>query len=250
MKLIEPCPSITTEGLLEWLRDEVVDPLPADIAHENYLLMHPRISYLKNLPQNSVVLDVGAGSGALRGFREWLGFKRLDLKFVGISLDHGEHTRDYEEFHICNLSNETPEFKLRPKDAVLAQFIEHVEDPSVFLKKLANILPAEGSVFIDWPGAHTVNLPKCNDIKNSGYDITTLNFYDDSTHKKAYTIEQMSEYAISAGFKVTSAGYVDMSYLANSLKHHGVLNRDHYLLSMSVWLKTNFISYIKLVKNI
>jgi hypothetical protein len=250
MNLIQPCNTISTEELLLWLRSAVEDPLPADIAHEHYLLMHPRISYLKNLPQNSIVLDVGAGSGALRGFRDWLGFKRMDLKFIGISLDHGEHTGAYEEFHICDLSHQSPEFYLKPTDAVLAQFIEHVEDPSVYLKKLNEHLPLGGKAFIDWPSSHTVNLPKCVDVRSHGFDITTLNFFDDSTHKKAYTLEEMSEYAVAAGFGVIAAGYVDMPFLANSLKHHGILNQDQYLLSMAVWLKTNFVSYLQITKKI
>jgi len=249
MKLIQPCDTITTEELLLWLRSEVSDPLPADIAHEHYLLMHPRISYLKNLPHNSVILDVGAGSGALRGFREWLGFKRMDLKFIGISLDHGQYTGTYEEFHICDLSHTTPKFELKPTDAVLAQFIEHVEDPKIFLKKLAEILPTGGTAFVDWPGSHTQNLPTCVDIRSQGFDITTLNFFDDSTHKKAYTLEEMSDYATVAGFEITASGYVDMPYLANSLKHHGIESKDQYLLSMAVWLKTNFVSYLRLVKS-
>jgi 2-polyprenyl-3-methyl-5-hydroxy-6-metoxy-1,4-benzoquinol methylase len=248
MKLSQPRPAIIAEDLLLWLRSEFSEPLPADIAHEHYLLMHPRISYLKNLPQNSVVLDVGAGSGALRGFREWLGFKRLDLKFIGISLDHGEHTETYEEFHICDLSQESPKFELKPSDAVLAQFIEHVQDPGIFLKKLADVLPVGGTAFVDWPAAHTINLPKCADIRSHGFNITTLNFFDDSTHLKAYTIEEMSDYAAAAGFEVTAAGYVDMPYLANSLKYHGIKNQDQYLLSMAVWLKTNFVCYLRLEK--
>jgi hypothetical protein len=47
------------EDLIAWLQEPVSDPLPASVAHNCYLLMHPRIAYLKNVRRNGVILDVG-----------------------------------------------------------------------------------------------------------------------------------------------------------------------------------------------
>ena len=240
--------NIDLASLLKWLSEEVPNPLPENVAHDHYLLMHPRISYLKNLPLNSVVMDIGAGSGALRGFRQWLGFLRMDLKFIGLSLEHGEHTRDYEEFHLVNLDQEKPALTLQPTNVVAAQVIEHIEDPQQFLHWMYSVLPPGGSAFVDWPSWHTGELPRRDDLKAAGYEVTTINFFDDSTHQKLINTEELIQKARQAGFLVTNTGCVDMPYLAESLKHHGLKNNDSYLLSMAIWLKVNFISYITLKK--
>ncbi len=236
------------EDLIAWLQEPVDDPLPASVAHDCYLLMHPRIAYLKNVRRNGVILDMGAGDGGLRSFREWLGFERRDLKFVGVSLSHGKHTDSYEEFHVNDFETDPPRFSLQPTDVVAAQFLEHIERPRAFLEWVAGLLPKGGSAFIDWPSSHTVNLPKRDIIRSAGFDITTLNFFDDATHRQAYTISEIIDLAVSSGFAPRACGQLDLPYIAESLKFHGIRLRDQYLLSMAVWLRTRFVSYVCLEK--
>jgi hypothetical protein len=234
----------STDELLDWLKAPVEQPLAFDDAHTYFLLFHLRNVFLKTLPRDSVVFDIGAGEGQLRGFRDWLGFTRLDLCFVGASLDHGEKTRSYEEFFLGDIEVAKPQFIRRPQFGIASQFMEHMRDPSAFLVWLHSILPSGGQVFLDWPAPHTIHLPSCNKLMEHGYSAFTLNFFDDHTHTRAYSSDEMRQMLENAGFRVRSGGLISQPYLAESLKHYGIAKKDKYILTMALWLKTRFVTYL------
>jgi hypothetical protein len=234
----------TLDELLNWLAQPVPAPLTFEEAHDHFLLMHPRIVYLKTLPLNSVVFDIGAGEGTLRHFRSWLGFMRPDLQFVGASLQHAGATRDYEEFFVGNIEIEKPSFKLVPRHAIAAQFLEHISDPGSLIKWLASVIPVGGSVHIDWPARHTRHLPSRQEFLNRGFDMSVLKFEDDGTHKFAFGASELSSILTANGFRIRSGGLHDLPYLADCLKHHGLERKDAYLLTMALWLKTRFVAYL------
>jgi SAM-dependent methyltransferase len=230
--------------LLDWLKSPAEQPLSLDEAHTHFLLMHPRMVFLKNLPRDGVVFDIGAGEGQLRSFRDWLGFRRRDLRFVGASLDHGEKTRTYEEFFLGDIEATKPRFKLQPQFGIASQFIEHMRDPAGFLAWLHSVMPPGGMVFLDWPAPHTVRLPSCNMLAEHGYSAFTLNFFDDTTHTRAYSTSEMAGMLQDAGFRIRAGGLISQPYLAESLKHHGIAKKDKYILTMALWLKTRFVAHL------
>ena len=209
-----------------------------------FLLFHPRVVFLKTLPQNSVVLDVGAGDGSLRGFRNWLGYDRSDLKFVGVSLGHSGRTEEYEEFHTTNLDVEKPVFKLQPNAVVAAQFIEHIDNPVELVNWLSTVVSHGSSLYFDWPSEHTVKLPPRQSIIDGGFPITTLNFFDDCTHKNAHSIEYIKSILEPAGFEIVTQGILSLPHIEESLKHYGIAEANEFFLSMAMWLRTGFVSYV------
>ena len=234
--------------LLAWISQSCSSEVAVHDAHDWYLIQLPRIVYLKNLPENSVLLDVGAGDGSLILFRDWLAFSRLDLVFVGLSMEPGLHTERYDEFHTCDLDKEKPILRKSPTAIIACQLVEHVKDYRELLKWFFELLPSGGTVFIDWPSPHTVDLPSRKVFESKGYDITTLNFFDDRTHTNAISIEEIVSSAKELGFLIVNQGMVDMPYLASRLRDEGRMKNDGYLLSMAMWLRTNFVSYCTLRK--
>jgi hypothetical protein len=229
--------------LLGWISESGGDKRKFRGAHDWYLIQLPRIVYLKNLPENTVLLDVGAGDGSLILFKDWLAFPRPDLVFVGLSLETGVHTGRYDEFQVCDLDSEKPALKNKPTAIIACQLIEHVKDYRELLKWFFDLLPSGGTVFIDWPSSHTVDLPSREVFASKGFNITTLNFFDDHTHKNALSTDEVVSAAKAIGFSVINQGMVDMPYLADRLRDEGRMKDDGYLLSMAMWLKTNFVSY-------
>ena len=221
---------------------EIGDPL------EFFMMMHPRTCFLKNVPKNSVVLDVGAGDGGLINLKEWLQFPRPDLKFVGLDLEQGEFTGKYDEFKICDINKAKPIFEITPNVAVLSQFIEHIESPRDVFEWLYELLPVGGDVFVDWPASHTEFLPGRSSIQKMGFDITTLNFFDDRTHIKAYETAELAQMANGIGFTIINQGIIDMPFLANAMKQYGVKEKSFFYLSMAMWLRVNFVTYLTLKK--
>ncbi len=238
-------PTPTLDELLAWLAEPVTEPLPFDDAHIHFLLLHPRMVFLKNLARDSVVFDIGAGEGQLRGFREWGGFTRMDLAFVGASLEHGEHTHDYEEFFAGDIEAAKPQFQRRPDAAIASQFIEHLKDPQDFLGWLHGAMAPGARVYFDWPAPHTLRLPRCNEVNAHGYNSFTINFHDDYTHTRTHSIAQMAAMLRDAGFRPRGGGLVHQPFLAESLKHHGLAQKNAYLLTVAIWMKTRFAAWIE-----
>jgi hypothetical protein len=241
----EPTPIPTLAELLAWLAEPVPDPLGADATLEHFLLMDARVRFLKTLPHGSVVLDLGAGEGQLRNFREWLGFPRRDLRFVGVSLEHGAHTRAYEEFFVGDVEAQKPRFGLTPNAVIAGQFIEHTREPRAIADWLAGLLAPGSLLHFDWPSPHAAKLPARAGILAAGYDVSTLNFFDDATHVRTFSIPEMAAILGAAGFAPREAGIPRLPYLSNQLKHHGIARRDQYLLTMALWLRTGFVSYLQ-----
>ncbi|MFZ4411147.1 MAG: methyltransferase domain-containing protein, partial [Paracraurococcus sp.] len=183
-----------------------------------------------------------------RNFRDWLGFTRKDLRFVGASLEHGEATRSYEEFFVGDIETTRPRFSLTPKFAIASQFIEHMRDPKGFLVWLHGLLPTGGAVYIDWPAQHTTRLPSCLELARHGYSAFTLNFHDDDTHTRAYGSDELIAMLTEAGFRIRAGGLISQPYLAESLKHHGIAKKDKYVLTMALWLKTRFVAHLSAEK--
>jgi hypothetical protein len=230
--------------LVEWLRTPVLNPLPADVAHNHYLLMHPRTVFIKNLPLASTLFDIGTGNGGLVGFKDWLGFNRPDLRFVGASLAHGQHTHKYDEFFLGNLDKEKPIFNIPPQYALASQLIEHIGKPEELFNWINDLIPKGGKFYLDWPSAHTVDLPQRKLFLEAGFNVTTFNFFDDPTHLTAYPIADIVGRIEKSGFQVQVAGYLEMPFIGESLKHQGIAENNSYFLSMALWMKAKFVSYI------
>ena len=240
---------MTAAQLVAWLREPVDPVFDEALVHESYLVMHPRLTFLKNLPKDTVLFDIGAGDGNLRMFREWIALPRPDIVFVGASLAHGENTRAYDEFLIGDLEEMDLVFEShRPTAAFMSHFIEHLKDPAGFLRKLAAVLPQGSDIYIEWPSPHSALLPSRSVALEAGFDMSTLNFYDDCTHTRAYAIDEICGYLVDGGFQPIASGMIAMPYLADQLKHHGIATRNQYYLTVAAWLKTMFASYVNAVR--
>ena len=235
--------------LLAWLRQPVEHVLDEGLVHETYLTMHPRLLFLKNLPRDTVLFDIGAGDGNLRIFREWIAIPRPDIVFVGASLEHGQNTRSYDDFLVGDIEQMPLTFERhRPTAAFMSHFIEHLKDPRAFVARLACLLPQGSSIYIEWPSPHSQMLPSLQVAAEAGFDMSTLNFFDDRTHVRAYPIQEIGGYLTDNGFHAVSSGMISMPFLADQLKHHGIAKPDKYYLTIGTWLKTMFASYISAVR--
>lgn len=242
--LVKETEALSAADLYAWLATPVRQPLSETETIEAFHLLHPKVTFVKTLPTNSVLLDIGAGDGGLLNFREWLLYKRRDIQFCGLSLEACDRSADYEEFHTLDLEQEKPTLRLSPNAAVASQFIEHIEDKDGVIKWLASVLPSGSLIYFDWPSPHTVDLPSRASLLEKGYDVTTVNFFDDSTHRQPVNPAAFVELLKRNGFQIRSQGIMDFPYLAENLKHHGIKKRDHYMLSMAIWLKTGFVTYL------
>jgi hypothetical protein len=234
----------SVDHLVSWLSSPVESPLDEETCHTSYLMMSPAVRFVKNLAPKSVVFEADCAGGSLAVFRDWLGFQRKDLTFLGASSEKKVNLPATAEMFVGDLDLDKPKFVQTPTAAVLRRLVERLRRPELFFVWLSKVMPTGGQVYIEWPSAHTIDLPPASAVRERGYDVSTINFHDDARQLTAFSIEQMIAMARRAGFRVYTAGHVDMPLLADSLKHHGITLKNSYYLAAAIHLRTAYSSFI------
>lgn len=79
----------------------------------------------------------------------------------------------------------------------MAHIIEHLHNGDVVVEKIAAKLKKGGYIYIEYPGKRSTTLPSM---------YGTLNFYDDPTHVRVYSVKELSQLLKKSGFEVLSSG--------------------------------------------
>ncbi|MBO6515660.1 MAG: methyltransferase domain-containing protein [Bacteroidia bacterium] len=83
-------------------------------------------------------------------------------------------------------------------DALLmAHIIEHLHNGDEVIKKLTPKLKSGAVIYVEYPGEKSTTLPS-----RKG----TLNFYDDDTHVRVYSVPEISTVLEESGFEVIAGG--------------------------------------------
>jgi SAM-dependent methyltransferase len=80
---------------------------------------------------------------------------------------------------------------------ILSHVIEHLRDGLRVLTQLVKKLRPGGVIYVETPSERTLRLPSA---------IGFLNFHDDPTHKRLYSVYEMANTLMLNGCKVRSAG--------------------------------------------
>lgn len=79
----------------------------------------------------------------------------------------------------------------------IAHVIEHLHNGDAVIKGLLPKLKKEGFIYIEYPGIKSTKLPSMEG---------TLNFYDDPTHVRIYSVKEICSLLNSEHFKIVSSG--------------------------------------------
>lgn len=79
----------------------------------------------------------------------------------------------------------------------MAHIIEHLHNGDTVVEKIATKLKKGGYIYIEYPGKKSTTLPSM---------YGTLNFYDDPTHVRVYSVKELSELLRKNGFEIVSSG--------------------------------------------
>lgn len=211
-----------------------------------YWINHPRFRFVKFLPLNAKLLDVGAGSGGLIHWLEWENPKRNDIKMYAVDHVYGEYFDKYTDFHLCNLEKDIIKFDDSYFDGIIvSHVIEHISQEHRLLEEIRRLLKIGGRLYIECPTPETLHLPGAKEFKLLfGVDITTVNFKDDLTHLRTFELDQLHRLVADHGFRVLESGIIENKYLEDELFTFGVYNRDSVAIECAVWSKLRFAEYI------
>lgn len=214
-----------------------------------YWTNHPRFQVLKHSILNGTVLDLGAGPGGMINWRNYLFPKREDLSIYAIDIKQHENYQHYQGYRICNINEEVELFPGVSFDTVIcSHVIEHLADPAHFFQLLNGALVAGGVAYVEMPTPHTTKLPTKELLRDGGYPESTFNFYDDPTHVRTYSRDDLFAMAEGAGFEVTEYGVIKDRFLEDALLRYGASCNDKPLFTNGLWSKFSWSQYLMVVK--
>lgn len=146
------------------------------------------------------MLDVGSGNHSATLTKQW--FKNVLYSGLDRSRDNGDDERDRaltDHFHEIDLTR--GDFSQLPDAGydciMMAHVIEHLPNGDEVLRGLVPKLRPGGLLYVEFPGPRSLQLPSMRG---------SLNFRDDPTHVRLYSLAEVSEVLRSCGLRVHRAG--------------------------------------------
>jgi len=219
--------------------------LPARRVMELYFTFHPRTSFLKNLPRDSKVVDIGAGDGSLSVFVNWPAPERSDLELHAYSIEKGASFDKFKSYELSDWNVAPPEFQGRRFDAVVcAHFIEHIADPQTFIDWAARKLNPGGRIYLEWPSPASLELPSRTELVPLGVDLMISAFHDDASHRELPDMDAISAACVASGFKIECRGIVRLPWLEDEMLAHFRKDADGFPRQAAFWSRTGWSQYL------
>jgi SAM-dependent methyltransferase len=229
-----------------WFEAATKSALSDGDALEAWHMLSPQCRFLKALPENATVLDVGAGDGALQVYRSWPPPRRPDLTMYAFAMDRGALFDRYDGSELSTWPGGRPNFDGKPFDAIFAaNFIEHIEDPLDFIRWAATRLTQDGRLFLEWPRETSLSLPTTAALQAIGIDVMAGNYFDDATHRDELpAAAEVVATLIAAGLRIEATGIVQTAWLQDHLMAIGKLTNDRVHRTMAYWSFTGWTQYV------
>lgn len=186
------------------------------------------------------LLDVGSGNKSATDFKTY--FPNGKYHGIDIVRDYNYEPEDFDQMEaFYEMDLEALAFDAIPDnhfDAILmAHIIEHLKNGDEVIRKMASKLKSGGVIYIEYPGEKSTKLPS-----RKG----TLNFYDDDTHVRVYSVPEVSNVLEESGFNVLSGGtrrswrnilMMPIKFIHNRLKYG-------YIMASVFWDWYGFAEYV------
>jgi 2-polyprenyl-3-methyl-5-hydroxy-6-metoxy-1,4-benzoquinol methylase len=155
------------------------------------------------------LLDIGAGNHSASLVKHYL----PNASYFGVDI-RKDYNNDASDFELMDGFWEKDLTKLQFDDIpdgafdaiLMAHIIEHLENGDEVIQALLPKLKREGLIYIEYPGKRSMGLPS-----KKG----TLNFHDDDTHVRLYSILELKKVLEGNGCEVLESGTrKDWRYIA------------------------------------
>lgn len=162
-----------------------------------------RILLLREIFRKNVaisILDIGAGNNSASITKHYF----PNSKYYGLDIDPDcnyspEDFKLMEKFYEKDLTK--LEFDDIPNDffdvIIMSHVIEHLHNGDSVLDALSSKLKGKGVIYIEFPGSRSLSLPS---------KPINLNFYDDPTHVRLYSVGELVDVLKSRNFEILESG--------------------------------------------
>lgn len=156
-----------------------------------------RFGYINKFLKGKEILDLGAKEGYLHNL---LIKNNPDKKIFSCDLNNSDFNRDLNK-----------PFNIKKKfDTIVAgEIIEHVENPSQFLRECKKILKKDGRLILTTPSAIGLQY-----IKNPEWCVS----YEETFHIHAFTMPMLKSLLKKEKYKFIHEDYINAFWINNPLK--------------------------------
>jgi 2-polyprenyl-3-methyl-5-hydroxy-6-metoxy-1,4-benzoquinol methylase len=146
------------------------------------------------------VLDVGCGNASCEITRAWLNvaaYHGIDREYYrGMQADYDKMDRVFFlDLDLLDFSTiEDGAYDL----VIMNHVVEHLRHGEEAVAGLARKVRPGGIIYIETPSYRTYGFPSAEGF---------LNFYDDPTHWRCYSVERLADGLADAGFKILGLGF-------------------------------------------
>lgn len=147
------------------------------------------------------MLDMGCGNHSASNAKYW--FKKCLYTGVDKQNFNNDET-DFslmEKYYEIDLETEVDKIDELPDDhydaVVLSHIIEHITNGICLLEKLVKKNKPGGCIYIEFPSVRSLKFPSMHE---------TLNFCDDETHIRLYSIQEVANILLKNNYKIIKAG--------------------------------------------
>jgi len=153
---------------------------------------------LRQLP--FYLLDIGAGSHSVTHVKKW--FPQCIYHGVDIVTNYYNDENDLKRMDKLFLLDLTKlQFEQIPDKTydvlLMSHVVEHLYNGDIVLDLLLTKTKERSAVYIEFPSHWSTKLP---------HKKGTLNFYDDPTHCRLYTIDELSKILLKHGYRIVKSG--------------------------------------------
>lgn len=146
------------------------------------------------------ILDVGSGSHSASITRQWI--PKCHYTGLDISKSFGNDESDYKAMDsFIEMDLTKLDFTSIPDNSfdliIMSHVVEHLHNGDKVIQGLVSKLKQGGIFYIEFPSERSVNFPSMRE---------TLNFYDDPTHCRIYTVKEVSGLLKARDMEVVSSG--------------------------------------------
>jgi trans-aconitate methyltransferase len=186
------------------------------------------------------ILDVGSGSHSPTLTKQW----KPDCNYTAVDINQSYNNNEQDikmmdKFIQMDLTS--LKFDAIPDNSYdiifMSHIIEHLHNGDEVLKRLLPKLNTGGVIYIEFPSARSIRFPSMNE---------TLNFFDDSTHCRIFSLKEICNLLMGQDYKVLKAGTRrdKLNILLIPVKViHNLLTRG-YIRAGTFWDLYGFADYV------
>jgi SAM-dependent methyltransferase len=205
----------------------------------------PKLAVLKSISNERFkLLDIGCGNNSCKYIKSvfpYCYYAGVD-KYDGYNTDQ-ESIMLQDAFYKIDLEHDgLHEIPDNNFDVVLVvHVIEHLLKGNDIIQAAVKKLKPGGIIYIEWPHERSISFPSMRD---------TLNFFDDDTHVRIWSMQEVCNILLKAGLKIQKAGtrrnwrYILLSIIL--IPYRSI--RRQYVSAADIWDHLGFAQFVIGVK--